>query len=120
MTVVDIRRAANPKFERIVIDLEGTQNGEPSAVSRPPYYQVAVTPDEKRLVFTLWGKPKLAFNSKKVIAEFKKSKTVEDVQLLPKVESGEWTFVMELKGPLSAEVFELGSPARVIVDLKSK
>ena len=65
VVVKDIRRAANPGgFERVVIDLQGTKNGEPAAIPRPPYYQVAVTPDEKRIVFTIWGKPKLGFDSR--------------------------------------------------------
>jgi hypothetical protein len=60
VVVKEIRRATNPGYERIVIDLEGNRGGEPVAIQRPPYFQVSVTPDEKRLVFTLWGKPKLS------------------------------------------------------------
>ena len=33
--VKDIRRAKNPLFERIVIDLEGNQGGEPAVIQRP-------------------------------------------------------------------------------------
>src|SRR4051812_48093578 len=49
VVVKDIRRAANAGFERIVIDLEGNRGGEPAAISRPPYFQLAVSPEEKRL-----------------------------------------------------------------------
>src|SRR3954465_10787914 len=52
--VKDIRRAKNPMFERIVIDFEGNQAGEPAAIQRPPFYQASVNPDEKRLVFTVF------------------------------------------------------------------
>jgi hypothetical protein len=118
VVVKEIRRAANVGFERVVIDLEGTKSGEPTAIPRPPYYQVAVTPDEKRIVFTLWGKPKLGFDSRKVIAAFKKSSVVANVVLLPKVEEDTWTFVFELKGDSPVEVFELSDPVRVIMDIK--
>ena len=114
----EIRRAANPGFERLVIDLEGTQHGEPAAVARAPYYQVAVNPDEKRLVFTLWGNPKLGFDPKKVLGAFKRSPVVDTIQLLPKLEDKTWTFVVNLKSGRPVEVFELTDPARIIVDIK--
>jgi hypothetical protein len=118
--VHDIRRATNPQgFERIVIDLEGTQNGEALAITRPPYYQLAVTPDERRLVFTVWGNPKLAFDSKKVLAAFKKSKVVQGISLYPRVEEGLWTFSLELKSGSPVEVFELSDPVRIIMDIRT-
>ncbi len=119
VVVKDIRRAPNTGFERIVIDLEGTRNGEPTAIQRPPYFQLSVTPDEKRLVFTLWGKPKLSFDSRKVIEAFKKSDVIKAVTLLPRLEEDTWTFVFELKGNTPVEVFELSNPVRVILDVKS-
>ena len=119
VVVKDIRRAANPGgYERVVIDLQGTKNGEPAAIPRPPYYQVAVTPDEKRIVFTIWGKPKLGFDSRRVVEAFRKSAVVRNVVLLPKVEDNTWTFVFELKGDSPVEVFELSDPVRIIMDIK--
>jgi hypothetical protein len=118
VTVKDIRHAVNPGFERVVIDLEATKNGEPAAIDRAPYYQLAVSPDEKRLVFTVWGTPRLGFDPAKVIAGFQKSAVVQKITLLPKVEDSTWTFVMELKTEIPVEVFELSRPVRVILDLK--
>src|SRR5271156_350348 len=80
VVVKDIRRAKNPMFERIVVDLQGNQGGEPAAIQRPPYYQVAVTPDEKRLVFTIFGKPKLQLDAKKISAEFKHSQWIQGIE----------------------------------------
>lgn len=117
--VKDIRRAPNKGFERIVINLEGNQNGEPSAISRAPYFQIAVTPDEKRLVFNLYGRPKLGFDSRKVIQGFKKSSLVQNVVLLPRLEEDVWTFVLELRQGTPVEVFELGNPVRLVVDMKT-
>jgi hypothetical protein len=116
--VKDIRRAPNAGFERIVIDLEGSREGEPVAIQRPPYYQVAVNPDEKRLVFTVWGKPKLDFDAKRVMNAFKKSRVVQNIQLLPSLENDSWSFVAELKGENPVEVFELSNPVRIILDVR--
>src|SRR5689334_13469248 len=44
VVIKDIRRAPNPGFDRIVIDLQGS-HGDP-AVQGAPFYQVAVTPEE--------------------------------------------------------------------------
>jgi hypothetical protein len=119
VAITDIRRANSAKFERVVIDLEGTQMGEPSAIPRPPFYQVAVSPDEKRLVVTVWGKPRLEFDAKKAVASFAKSANFSSVSLLPKVEEDSWTFVMNLKSDRPVEVFELTHPVRVIVDVQN-
>jgi hypothetical protein len=119
VVVKDIRRAANKGYERMVIDLEGTRGGEPAAIKRPPYYQVAVSPEEKRLVVTIWGRPKLAFDSWKVIHAFAKSPVVANMELLPKVDEDSWTFVVGLKMGKPVEVFELGDHARIIVDIRT-
>lgn len=119
VVVKDIRRAVNPGYERIVIDLEGSRNGEPLAISRPPYYQVSVTPDERRLVFTVWGKPKLAFDSKKVVDAFRRSAVVKSVSLYPVMDADAWTFSAELRGENPVEVFELSNPVRIIVDVRT-
>ncbi|OFZ54584.1 MAG: hypothetical protein A2428_00750 [Bdellovibrionales bacterium RIFOXYC1_FULL_54_43] len=117
--VKDIRRAANQGFERIVVDLAGNHNGEAAAIERPPYYQISVTPDEKRLVFTVWGHPKLSFDPKRVQAAFKESSVVERVQLFPVLDEGTWTFVFELKSGTPVEIFELSNPVRIIMDVKT-
>jgi hypothetical protein len=119
VVVRDIRRAPNAGFERIVVDLEGSREGEPVAIQRPPYYQVAVNPDEKRLVFTIWGKPKLDFDARRVINAFKRSRVIQSIQLLPSLEPDSWSFVAEFKGDSPVEVFELSNPVRVIIDVRN-
>lgn len=118
--VKDIRRAKNPGYERIVIDLEGNRNGEPAELQRPPYYQVAVQPKEKRLTITVTGHPNLSFNTKKVLESLKKSTLIKKVTLLPKVEDNLWVFALSTHGKVPVEVFELTHPVRVILDLKLK
>lgn len=118
VVVKDIRRASNAGYERIVVDLEGSINGEPAAISRPPYFQISVTPDERRIVFTIWGKPKLGFDSRRVVNAFKRSSVIQSVELLPRVEENTWSFVFGLKGESPVEVFELSNPVRIIMDVK--
>jgi|SRR6185437_1117629 len=113
-----IRRAANPKYERIVIDIAGNSAGEPTDLSHLPYYQVAVSPENHRLTVTIWGKPKLAFDSRKVVREFKRSPVISQIALLPQVNPTSWTFAMQLKSDHPAEVFQLSSPARIIIDIR--
>jgi hypothetical protein len=120
--IKEIRRAANPAgFERIVMDLEASRaDGEPTALERPPYYQVSVNPEERRLIYTIWGKPQMDFQADKVVAAFKKSPVVQSVEFLPAVHSDSWTFVLNLKAGRPVEVFDLNQPARIITDIRLK
>ncbi len=118
--VKDIRFSSQPGFERIVIDLEGNQNGESAAIPRPPYYQVEVSPDQSRIGVSIWGQPKLAFDPKKVAAVFKKSVLLKPITLLPRIEDDVWTFGVPLKTESTIEVFELSQPVRIIVDITKK
>jgi hypothetical protein len=118
--VKDIRRALNPGYERVVLDLQGLENGEPSELPRAPYFQLAVNAEENRMVMTLWGQPKLGFNSKKVISAFKSSKIIKNVVLLPRIEDDSWTFVFEVAPHANVEVFELNKPVRLILDIQAK
>lgn len=81
---------------------------------------MAVTPDERRLIFTLWGNPKLGFNPKKVLSAFKNSSVIQSISLLPQLENELWMFVLELKTDSAVEVFELTNPLRVIMDIQQK
>ena len=119
VVVKDIRRALNAEYERIVIDLEGSLNGEPAAIQRAPYYQIAVNAEEKRVVLTVWGKPKLAFDAARVVKAFKKSKMFSSIELFPKLEDESWTFSLSLATNHPVEVFELKEPVRIIVDVRT-
>lgn len=114
----DIRRSANAGFERIVLDFDGLKDGQPAAISRAPYFQVSMTPDENRIVVTIFGDTKLQLDAKRIVAAFNKSEMIKKVQLLPKLLDDSWTFVLELKKGRAIEVFELGTPVRIILDIK--
>ncbi len=117
--IKDIRRALNAGYERLVIDLEGSLNGEPAAIQRAPFYQIAVNAEEKRLILTVWGKPKLAFDAAKVMRGFRKSRMFSSVELYPKLEEDSWTFALNLATDRPVEVFELKEPVRIIVDVRT-
>jgi hypothetical protein len=119
VVIKDIRRAMNAGYERMVIDLEGTLNGEPAAIQRAPFYQIAVNADERRIILTVWGKPKLAFDSSKVVRAFRKSRMFSSVELYPKLEEDSWTFALNLASDRPVEVFELKEPVRIIVDVRA-
>lgn len=107
--VKNIRRAINGNFERIVIDLDA---------EKASYFQAAIEPEQRRILVTLFGSPKLGFNAKKVTEDFKKSPLISHVELFPKIEDDAWTFALHLRAAIPVEVFELTSPTRIILDLK--
>lgn len=120
VTVKEIRRSVNPAYERLVIDLEGSRSGEPAALNRAPSFHVAVNPDEKRVIVTITGKSKLAFDSKKIVSTFKHSRLIRSIELYPQVEEDSWMFTLNLKTGRPVEVFELTDSARIIIDLRSE
>lgn len=120
VVIQDIRTGQNAGFERVVIDISGSKNGHPAVIERPPYYQVAYNRDEKKVIFSVWGNPKLNFEPEKVMRSLKKSKLIKQVELLPKVEPELWTFAIHLEKGNAVEVFELSTPVRIIVDLRQR
>jgi hypothetical protein len=117
--VKEIRLAANPAgYDRVVIDFAGNSVSGKSELARPPFYIVELNPENKRVQVTLFGKPKLDFSSQSSIQAARKTKLVSKLEFIPIVNSDRWTWSIETKAPVKAEVFELSNPARVIIDLK--
>lgn len=108
--VKDIRRAVNAGFERVVVDIES---------EKTPYYQVAVDSSERRILITIFGMPKIAIHAKKIVEQFRKSSLIDRVEFFPLLEEDAWTFALYLRGVAPVEVFELGAPTRIILDLKA-
>ncbi len=118
-TVSNVRVASNPAgFDRVVIDLSGNQLGEKSPLSRPPFYLVEVDPSDKRVMVTLYGKPKLDFSTMSSIQSAKKTKLISNLEFTPIANKDRWTWAIHTRHVAKAEVFELTSPARIIIDLK--
>ena len=73
-------------------------------------------PENKRIAVTIWGKPKLAFDFKKIERRFKKSNVIEKVELLPLLENDRWTFVLHLKGDYPIEIPERIKRSKLILE----
>lgn len=108
--VKNLRRATNTGFERIVLDVDS---------EKPPYFQAAIEPSEKRIVVTLFGNPHIGLDAKKIVDQFKKSPHVRKVELFPKIEEETFIFALHLRNPVPVEVFQLSAPSRIILDLKN-
>lgn len=118
-TVSNVRVAANPAgYDRVVIDLAGNHLGEKSALSRPPFYLVEADPTDKRVIVTLYGKPKLDFSTLSSNQSAKKAKVISDFEFTPLANKDRWTWAIHTRQVAKIEVFELTQPARIIIDLK--
>ncbi|MBS1959595.1 MAG: hypothetical protein JST80_09005 [Bdellovibrionales bacterium] len=118
--VQNIRIASNPAgYDRVVVDFAGNDLGEKSRLARPPYYMVDIDHLNKRVNITVYGKPKLDFSTQATLQSAKKTKVLAKVDFIPMVNNDRWTFTLEGKSALKAEVFDLSEPARLIIDLKN-
>jgi len=118
-TVSNVRVASNPAgYDRVVIDLSGNSMGEKSTLARPPFYLVEVDPSDKRVLVTLYGLPKLNFSTMSSNQSAKKTKIVSDFEFTPLANKDRWSWAIHTHQVAKAEVFELTSPARIIIDLK--
>ena len=117
--VGQIRVAANPAgYDRIVLELQGNEEGEKSNLTRPPFYMVENDPGNKRLIVTVYGKAKLDFSRQTAMQQAKKTKHISKLEFLPVLDSDRWSWIVHTQVPVKTEVFELSSPSRIIIDLK--
>lgn len=119
-TVTNVRVAPNPAgYDRIVIDLSGNRLGEKSPLKRPPFYLIENDSIAKRIVVTLYGKPKLDFSTLSSIQSAKKTRFINEIEFTPLANSDRWVWAIHTKQSAKVEVFELTDPARVIIDVKN-
>ena len=118
-SVSNVRVAANPAgYDRVVIDLSGNHLGEKSNLARPPFYLIEVDSTGRRIIVTLYGKPKLDFSTSSAIQSAHRAKVISEFEFVPLANLDRWTWVIHTREPAKAEVFELMNPARIIIDLK--
>lgn len=118
-TVTNVRIAQNPSgFDRIVIDLAGNEHGNKTKLDRPPFFLVEADQKNKRVLVTVYGKPKLDFSAVGAIQAARKTKSIGGIEFIPLTEKDRWTWSINTKTVAKAEVFELTEPARIIIDLK--
>ena len=109
--VSGVRIASNPAgYDRVVVDFSKSE--------RAPFFLVENDPSNQRVTVTVYGKVKTDFSTQSAIQAARKTRTLSSVEFLPSVESDRWMFTLSSKNPMKTEVFELTSPARLIIDLK--
>ncbi len=118
-TVSNVRVASNPAgYDRVVIDLAGNHQGEKSALDRPPFYLIEIDSANKRVLVTLYGKPKLDFSTMGANQSTKKTKIVSNFEFTPLANKDRWSWAIHTHQTPKVEVFELTQPARIIIDIK--
>lgn len=114
----DVRHSSNKgSFERIVFDLEPMVED----TVKMPFFQVQLSPDEGRMVLSIWADVQYDFNAKKTEKLFSKSPHFKKMNIVPRVEDGLATveFLINTaknKKP-KVEVFQLAQPPRIIIDV---
>ena len=109
----DIRRGPQKGgVERIVFDLQSADQ------DKAPYFQVNISPNENRLLLSIWADVTYEFDADKIKKAFTKSGKVKFVNVIPRVEDGIATIELTLKSSsVKVEAFHLAHPARIILDL---
>lgn len=118
IVVSNVRHSMNSGYERVVVDLKKNEKGELQGMDKTPFYHAAVSKDQGRVVFTLFGNPRLDLNPQAVLGTFKKSKLIKNIDFMPLLEKDRWQFIVELSNPAAVEVFALLNPTRLILDLR--
>ena len=117
--VSQIRLAANKDgYDRIVLELQGNDSGSKSALTIPPFYMVENDSNNKRVLITLFGKVKQEFSRQIASQQARRTKFISHLEFLPLVDTDRWSWLVYTQVPVKAEVFELTSPSRIIIDLK--
>lgn len=109
-----VRRVPHPEFIRLVFEFTRGDSGEFGEA--PPDYTVRLEKDSQSINIILNGvtKADVLKNKQQVISL---SKLIKDVTFTPQ-EGSRGIVTLELFGPVTFQVFDLGNPARVVVVLK--
>lgn len=105
-TLKSLRQSFNPKqgFERLVIDF---------STSQVPKVYGHISSDDKKLYLDIF-ETTLAKDFKSV----SNTRFVEKINFFP-IESNHLSLDMRLKGKVSADIFYLENPGRLVIDLKN-
>ncbi len=109
------------RTERVVFVLKNVAHqGKSLTVQRPPFFQVSVSAEQRRIVMTFKGKPRLDFDVKKTSSALvTKQSAFKKVHFFPVLEEKSWTLAFDLKAGYAVKVSELSNPVRVILDVKT-
>lgn len=102
-------------YDRVVVETQFPSQG---AQQQAPSFHVEVNSNTHTTVVTLYGHAQLAFNTKLVQNQIKKTKWIQKIQLMPVVDQDRWIFSIDTTPGTEVEVFELSQPGRIILDFK--
>lgn len=114
----DIRHSAKKgSFERVVLDLEPMVED----TVKMPFFQVQLSPEEGRVVLSIWADVQYDFNETKIQKLFAASPHFKQVHMVPRVEDGlatiEFLTSASKNQKPKVEVFQLTQPPRIIIDV---
>lgn len=122
-SLLKVRSQANRKLgiERVVLNL-GDEQGR-LLKGRLSFFQVNVEPEKSRVVINLSQVAETQVSEGELKNAFKNSPFVRSAKLIPDLNGGEMSLVLQLKREAKAEVFQMvekGKPGRLVVDLVRK
>jgi hypothetical protein len=120
-TLLNVRREHSNKLamERIIFDL-GNREGQP-LLKRLGYFHVSVEKRPSRIVVDLSQVSRSRVSELELARLFAKSPFVAKVEMSMEPEDSSAKIVLNTKGPIAAEVFEMPSDkkaSRIVIDLK--
>lgn len=115
--LVDIRRATNKKFERVVFEMSSSAADQAGSV---PYFIVNLDQLKKKVVVSVWANVNYDFDKDKVAKAFIKSSEIGKLHVVPVVEEGLATFEFSLKGTDTKKIkaFYLTKKPRIVIDFQ--
>jgi hypothetical protein len=120
-SLLGLRRTYSGKLqtERVIVDL-GDKDANPSG-TQVGYFQVSMDAKNQRVILDLAQLMISKVNERQIQETFQKSPYVKSTELTLDPEDHAATLVLNLKGPMKLEVFQIRKakkPGRVVMDLK--
>jgi hypothetical protein len=120
-SLLGLRRTYSGRLqtERVIIDL-GDKEAKPSG-TQVGYFQVSMDARNQRVILDLAQLMISKINERQIQETFQKSPYVKSAELTLDPEDHAATLVLNLKGPMKLEVFQIRKakkPGRVVLDLK--
>lgn len=118
VSLMGIRWAQNSGFERIVVDLSGEGAGWEAKL--PPYFQVGVNGEQKKISINIRGIARRQANQAALAKSLSRSPLIAQAYLAPAIEGDLASIELSLRQKAEAEIFYLVSPPRIIIDVRAK
>ena len=114
----NIRWARKYGFERIVIDISGSETNWRKKL--PPYFQVGLNPNKGLINLSIHNIARFGVNSTKVAKIFSDSGLIKAAYLAPPSIDQMANLEFRVSTPVDVEAFYLTGPPRIILDIRAK